>query len=156
MFEKFKEMAKNARENILNVLIEGDARFQVEQDKSRAMFRDPNETPEQIQQRLKEINDMISPKEFARQIELLNSEAISKGPTYEQIMKNQKEADDQAVMLKKVDIRNEVNSWGEKGKNDAVVSIVSDALKEKAIGSMTAFREKIFGKPVKDNGLGLK
>ena len=144
MFEKIKKI-------VLDTLIEGEARFQVRQDEARSMFRDPNETPEQVKQRLKEINDMINPKEFARQIELLNSGVTSKGPTYDQIIQDKREKDDQAVMLKKVGIRNEIESWGEKGKNDAVISIVSDALKEKAIGSMTAFREKIFGKPTKDN-----
>ena len=151
MFEKIKKI-------VLDTLIEGEARFQVRQDEARSMFRDPNETPEQVKQRLKEINDMINPKEFARQIELLNSGVTSNEPTYEQIMKNKQEAHDQAVMLKTVGIRNEIDSWSEKEKNNAVGRVVVGALKEKAIDKITSFRDTIFGKPGKDkdNGLGLK
>ena len=138
MFKKFKEM-------VLETLVQGEARFQVEQDKARARFRDPNETPEQVQQRMKEINDMMKIPTPEEDAQLMARIKAGTEPTYAQIMRNQKEADDQAVMLKTTAIRQEVNSWGEKAQTKVVLEIVADSLKSKAVDGIKSIRDKAFG-----------
>ena len=135
---------------VLETLVEGEARFQVSQDKARARFRDPNETPEQIQQRMKEINDMMRVPTPEEDAQLAARIKAGTEPTYEQIMNNQKQADAQAIMMKKIEIRKEIQSWGEKGQTQAVISIVADAVKTKAIDSIKSVRDKAFGSK-KDN-----
>jgi len=132
MLKKFKEM-------VLETLVQGEARFQVQQDKARARFRDPNETPEQVQQRIKEFNDMMKFDPNARIKDATQ-------PTYQQIMKNQKDADDYAVMLKSGQIRKEIESWGEKAQNKVVLEIAADTIKNKTLDGIKSMRDKAFEK----------
>lgn len=132
MFNKFKAM-------VLDALAESQARHEVSQEKYKDYFK--KETPEETQAKLKEINDMMrqTPEQIMKAVQRIND---GLDPTHDQIMNQKRQADNEAIILKKGQIKEEIAGFSEKDKNAIVLGVVAEELKNKAIKSISNIRDK--------------